>query len=48
MATRTTAESPPAAFTIGRIALWLVLALMALSILYTGWHVLEYWSSIRV
>lgn len=48
MATRTTTEPPPTVFTVGRIVLWIVLALMALSILYTGWHVIEYWTAIGV
>jgi TRAP-type mannitol/chloroaromatic compound transport system permease small subunit len=41
-------ESPPAVFTYGRLALWLVLLLIVLSIGYAVWQVVANWSSIRV
>lgn len=41
-------ESPPAVFTYGRLALWLVLLLIVLSIGYAAWQVAANWSSIRV
>jgi hypothetical protein len=44
----TTESPPPAVFRFGRLVLWLVLALMVLSILYGGWHVVANWPSIRV
>ena len=43
-----TDESPPAVFRYGRMALWLVLALMLLSVLYGGWHVVANWTFITV
>jgi hypothetical protein len=43
-----TIETPPAVFRYGRLALWLVLALMLLSILYGAWHVVANWTSITV
>jgi hypothetical protein len=41
-------ESPPAVFTYGRLALWLVLLLIVLAIGYAAWQVVANWSSIRV
>jgi hypothetical protein len=41
-------ESPPPVFTYGRLALWLVLLLMLLSVVYTAWQVLSNWTSITV
>ncbi len=41
-------ESPPAMFTYGRLALWLVLLLMVLSVGYAAWQVAANWSSIAV
>jgi hypothetical protein len=41
-------ESPPPVFTYGRLALWLVLVLMLLSVVYTAWQVLANWTSITV
>ena len=43
-----TIETPPTVFRYGRIALWLVLALMLLSILYGAWHAVANWTSITV
>jgi hypothetical protein len=41
-------ESPPAMFTVGRLALWLVLLLIVSAIGYASWQVVANWSSIRV
>ena len=41
-------ETPPAVYTYGRLALWLVLALMLLSVGYAGWHVVANWAVITV
>jgi len=41
-------ESPPAMFTYGRLALWLVLVLIVLSVGYAAWQVVVNWSSIAV
>lgn len=40
--------STPAVFVYGRLVLWLVLALMLVSIGYAGWHVLANWNDITV
>lgn len=41
-------ESPPPVFTYGRLTLWLVLALMVLSVGYSAWQVVANWSAIKV
>ncbi|HUF28578.1 MAG TPA: hypothetical protein VMM18_16485 [Gemmatimonadaceae bacterium] len=41
-------EAPPSVFRYGRLALWLVLALMIGSIIYSGWQVLANWRFIAV
>lgn len=41
-------DSPSPVFTYGRIALWLVLALMVVSVAYAAWHVVVNWSYITV
>jgi|SRR5688500_8216304 len=41
-------DSPSPVFTYGRIALWLVLALMVISVVYAAWHVVANWSYITV
>ena len=41
-------ESPPPVFTYGRLALWLVLVLMLVSVVYSLWHVVANWSFITV
>ena len=41
-------ESPPAVFTYGRLALWLVLLLMVVSVGYAAWQVVSNWTSITV
>lgn len=41
-------DSPPPVFTIGRLALWLVLALMFLSIVYAAWLAVANWTAITV
>ncbi len=38
----------PAVFVYGRMVLWLVLALMLVSIGYAGWQVLANWNDITV
>jgi hypothetical protein len=40
--------SPPPVFTYGRIAFWVVLALMSASVLYTAWRAIANWSAITV
>lgn len=41
-------EAPPPVFTYGRLTLWLVLALMVVSVGYSAWHVVANWSFIKV
>ncbi len=41
-------DSPPPVFTVGRLALWLVLALMLVSIGYTAWIAVANWTFITV
>ena len=41
-------QSAPPVFTSGRIASWVVLALIGASILYSVWRVLANWSAITV
>jgi hypothetical protein len=41
-------QSPSPVFTVGRLALWLVLALMVASIGYSAWHVVANWTFITV
>jgi hypothetical protein len=41
-------DSPSPVFTYGRIALWLVLALMVISVVYAAWHVVANWTYITV
>jgi hypothetical protein len=41
-------SSTPAVFVYGRLVLWLVLALMLVSIGYAGWQVLANWNDITV
>ena len=41
-------ESPPPLFTIGRVAWWVVLALMLIAIIYSAWHVVANWTFITV
>ena len=41
-------DSPSSVFTYGRLALWLVLALIVASIAYSAWHVVANWSFITV
>lgn len=38
----------PPVFTYGRIAFWVVLALMAASVLFTAWRAIANWSAIAV
>lgn len=40
--------SAPPGFTYGRIAFWVVLALMCASVLYTAWIAIANWSAITV
>jgi len=40
--------SAPPVFTSGRIASWVVLALIAASIIYSVWRVLANWAAITV
>ncbi len=40
--------SVPPVFTYSRIAFWVVLALMAASVLYAMWRVIANWSAIAV
>jgi hypothetical protein len=40
--------TPPPIFRYGRLAFWLVLALMLLSVVYAGWHVVANWVTITV
>lgn len=35
-------------FRVGRLALWVVLALMLLSIAYAGWRAIANWTAITV
>lgn len=39
---------PPAAFSALRAFSWIVLALMAVMILYAAWHSIANWTEIRV
>lgn len=48
MADESELSPPPRIYTYGRLALWLVLALMALSVGYAGWHAIANWSAITV
>ena len=48
MAVEPQPSSPPPVFTYGRLALWVVLALMIVSIGYAAWHVVANWSFITV
>jgi hypothetical protein len=41
-------ESPAPVYTYGRLVLWLVLLLMVVSVLYSGWHVVANWTAITV
>ena len=41
-------DSPPRVFTFGRLALWLVLALMVVSVAYAAWHIVANWTFITV
>lgn len=41
-------DPPPPVFTIGRLALWLVLALMLVSIGYSAWIAIANWAFITV
>jgi hypothetical protein len=41
-------DSPSPVFTIGRVALWVVLALMLVSIIYSAWQVVANWTFITV
>jgi len=41
-------ESSTPVFTVGRLALWLVLALMVVSVAYVAWHVVANWRFITV
>jgi hypothetical protein len=41
-------QSAPPVFTYGRIAFWVILALMATSVLYAVWRVIANWSAITV
>lgn len=41
-------DSPAPMFTIGRLALWLVLALMLGAIAYSAWIAIANWSFITV
>jgi hypothetical protein len=41
-------DSPPPVFTVGRLTLWLVLALMLVSIGYSAWIAVANWSFITV
>lgn len=41
-------DAPTTVFTIGRLALWLVLALMLVSIGYTAWIAVANWAFITV
>lgn len=43
-----TDPSAPPVFTYGRIAFWVVLALIAASVLYAVWRVIANWSAITV
>jgi hypothetical protein len=40
--------SAPPVYTYGRIAFWVVLALMSASILFTAWQAIANWSAITV
>ncbi len=40
--------SAPPVFSYGRIAFWVVFALMAVSVLYTAWRAIANWSAITV
>lgn len=42
------ADSPSWVFTVGRLALWLVLALMVVSVAYSAWHIVANWTFITV
>lgn len=39
---------PPRVYTVGRLALWLVLVLMLLSVGYAAWQAIANWSTITV
>ena len=41
-------DSPSPVFTVGRVALWVVLALMLVSIIYSAWVVVANWTFITV
>jgi hypothetical protein len=41
-------RTPPRIYTIGRLVLWLVLALMLVSVGYAGWQAIANWSAITV
>jgi hypothetical protein len=41
-------SSAPPVFTYGRIAFWVILALMAASVVYAVWRVIANWSAITV
>lgn len=41
-------HSPPPAYSFGRAVLWIVLALIGLSIAYSLWHVIANWKHIAV
>ena len=40
--------SAPPVFTYGRIAFWVVLALMSASVLYAAWRAIANWTAITV
>jgi hypothetical protein len=48
MADESELSPPPRIFTFGRLALWLVLALMLLSVGYAGGLAIANWSAITV
>lgn len=43
-----TVASPPSTYTYGRLVLWLVLALIVVSVGYSLWHVVANWTFITV